>query len=87
VSWFLRKSFKFGPIRFNISRSGIGTSIGVRGLRVGQDARGRRYLFAAKSPLYLRQQIGRATDQPPIRLLTALVVLAAVIVAVLLLVR
>jgi hypothetical protein len=41
VSWFIRKAFRLGPIRFNLSKSGIGASIGVRGLRVGQDARGR----------------------------------------------
>ena len=35
MGWYLRKSLKLGPLRFNLSKSGIGTSIGVKGLRVG----------------------------------------------------
>jgi len=32
---YLRKSFKVGPIRFNLSKSGLGVSLGVKGLRYG----------------------------------------------------
>src|SRR5690348_12704295 len=43
---FLR-SFKIAPgLRLNLSKSGIGISAGVRGLRVGVDARGRTYISA-----------------------------------------
>jgi hypothetical protein len=41
--WRFRKSIKLGPLRLNLSKSGIGTSIGVRGFRVGKDAKGRSY--------------------------------------------
>jgi hypothetical protein len=35
MAWYLRKSVSVGPVRFNLSKSGIGTSIGVKGFRVG----------------------------------------------------
>ena len=43
MAWRFHKSLKIGPIRLNLSKSGIGTSIGVRGFRVGTDAKGRSY--------------------------------------------
>jgi hypothetical protein len=47
MAWRFRKSIKLGPLRFNLSKSGIGTSIGVRGFRVGTDAKGRSYTAAS----------------------------------------
>lgn len=41
-----RKGFKLGPVRVNLSRSGIGYSIGALGLRFGTTARGGRYATA-----------------------------------------
>jgi hypothetical protein len=38
-----RRSVGIGPFRINISRSGIGWSVGGRGVRTGVDGRGRRY--------------------------------------------
>lgn len=38
-----RKSINFGPIRLNVSRKGLGASIGVRGIRTGIRADGSRY--------------------------------------------
>ena len=35
-----RKSISAGPVRFNLSGSGIGMSVGVKGLRVGTGPRG-----------------------------------------------
>jgi len=34
MAWYLKKAFRFGPIRFNLSKSGIGVSGGIKGLRV-----------------------------------------------------
>jgi len=55
MGWYLRKSVKMGPVRVNFSRRGIGTSVGVKGLRVGASPRdptsaGGRYglLFSSK---------------------------------------
>lgn len=39
-----RKSLKFGPAKMNISRSGLGTSIGIPGFRIGVSPDGRRYI-------------------------------------------
>ncbi len=44
MRWSYRKRFNFGPIRINLSRSGIGRSWGVRGARITHSSTGRRYL-------------------------------------------
>ena len=36
-----RKSFSIGPLRINISKSGIGFSLGVKGFRIGRSAKGK----------------------------------------------
>jgi hypothetical protein len=38
-----RKSIKMGPFRINLSKKGIGASIGVPGIRTGIKADGTRY--------------------------------------------
>jgi hypothetical protein len=43
MGWSYRKSFRLGPFRVNLSRSGVGYSLGGRGFRVGVDSRGRKY--------------------------------------------
>ena len=43
MTWRLRRSVGFGPVRVNLSGRGIGYSIGVPGLRVGVRSTGRRY--------------------------------------------
>lgn len=43
MGWGLRRSIRLGPFRVNLSKSGIGFSAGVRGLRVGRDSNGRDY--------------------------------------------
>jgi hypothetical protein len=60
MGWRFRRSLKLGPIRLNFSKSGIGYSAGVRGFRVGQDAKGRTYTAASipGTGLYNRQYSG-----------------------------
>src|SRR4051794_20297898 len=43
MSWSYRKSIRVGPLRVNLSKSGVGCSIGSTGFRVGRDAKGRAY--------------------------------------------
>ncbi|TAE77083.1 MAG: DUF4236 domain-containing protein [Verrucomicrobia bacterium] len=43
MGFYYRKSINLGPFRINLSKSGIGYSVGTRGVRVGTSARGRRY--------------------------------------------
>lgn len=43
MGFFYRKSASFGPFRVNLSKSGVGYSVGGRGFRVGRSGNGRRY--------------------------------------------
>lgn len=43
MGWNFRRSVSIGPFRMNFSKSGIGYSVGMRGLRLGRDAKGRKY--------------------------------------------
>src|SRR5260370_31409396 len=43
MGWSVRRSKKVGLFRINLSKSGIGLSAGIKGLRVGRDAKGRTY--------------------------------------------
>lgn len=57
MAWYLRKSVRLGPVRFNLSKSGIGTSVGVKGFRVGVRPNGKSYLHAGRYGLYYRQEL------------------------------
>ncbi|CAK8717840.1 DUF4236 domain-containing protein [Candidatus Electronema halotolerans] len=72
MAFYLRKSVKIGPVRFNLSKSGIGTSVGIKGFRVGVRPNGRSYLHAGGYGIYYRQELGsggraRTNDVPPPR--------------------
>jgi hypothetical protein len=43
MGWSFRKSVNLGPFRVNMSRSGLGYSVGAGGFRTGVRANGRRY--------------------------------------------
>lgn len=43
MGWRFRRNIRLGPLRFNLSKSGIGASLGIPGFRVGKDAKGRTY--------------------------------------------
>ena len=43
MGWYYRKSVGLGPFRINISKSGIGYSLGGGGFRTGVNTCGRRY--------------------------------------------
>jgi hypothetical protein len=53
---FLRKSFSAGPIRFNLSKSGIGMSAGVKGLRYSVGPRGVG-VSAGRKGVYFRKTL------------------------------
>lgn len=55
MGFHLRKSFKCGPFRFNLSNSGLGISTGVKGLRVGIDGKGRSYIGGGIGPIRYRE--------------------------------
>ena len=43
MGFYYRKSVNIGPFRVNVSKSGVGYSVGGPGFRTGTTARGRRY--------------------------------------------
>lgn len=53
MAFYLRKSVSFGPLRFNLSKSGIGVSAGIKGLRFGTGPRG-NYVHMGCGGLYYR---------------------------------
>jgi len=67
MSFYLRKTVKAGPFRVGLSRSGIGISTGVPGLRVGAGPRG-SYIRVGAHGVYYRQTLsepqGRSRSAP-----------------------
>ena len=57
MPFYLRKSISAGPFRFNLSNSGVGLSVGVKGLRIGTGPRG-HYVQAGRGGLYYRASLG-----------------------------
>jgi Protein of unknown function (DUF4236) len=55
---FFRKSIGFGPVRVNLSKRGVGLSVGIPGLRVGTQA-GRKglYVRGGTHGVYFRQRV------------------------------
>lgn len=56
MGWYIRKSWKLGPFRLNLSKSGLGWSVGPKGLRFGSGPKG-DYLHAGRGGLYYRQSL------------------------------
>ena len=64
MSFYIRKSVKFGPIRFNISKSGIGISTGVKGARISTGPLG-TYINLGRNGIYYRQKIDGSILEAP----------------------
>ncbi|HZY79287.1 MAG TPA: DUF4236 domain-containing protein [Cyclobacteriaceae bacterium] len=56
MPWYFRKSFKLGAFRINLSKSGIGASVGIKGARVSAGPRG-TYLNLGTNGLYYRKRL------------------------------
>jgi hypothetical protein len=56
VGFYIRKSLSVGPFRFNLSKSGIGLSTGIKGFRVGTGPRG-NYVHMGRGGIYFRQTL------------------------------
>ena len=61
MAWYLRKSFKIGPLRLNLSKGGLGYSVGVKGARVGIKPSGQTYVQGGRYGLYFRRSLGGGT--------------------------
>jgi Protein of unknown function (DUF4236) len=57
MGFYLRKSLRAGPFRFNLSKSGLGVSAGVPGFRVGTGPRG-NYVHVGAHGVYYRASLG-----------------------------
>lgn len=51
MSWRFIKFFNLGPFRTSLSKRGVGTSIGVRGFRLGVNAYGKTYISVGFGPI------------------------------------
>ncbi len=60
MAFFIRKSFSTGPIRFNLSKSGVGLSGGIKGARIGSGPRG-SYVHGGRYGLYYRERLGSSS--------------------------
>ncbi len=58
---YLRKAFSFGPFRLNLSKSGLGLSFGITGLRIGTGPKG-PYFHAGRGGLYFRKSLKDVQD-------------------------
>ena len=56
MGFYIRKSISAGPFRFNLSGSGLGLSVGVKGFRVGTGPRG-NYVHMGRGGLYYRASL------------------------------
>ena len=64
-----RKSKKFGPVRITASKSGLSTSVGVKGLRVSANSKGqvRRTVSVPGTGIYDTKQIGSTRSRTSAR--------------------
>ena len=56
MGWYIRKSKNIGPIRVNLSKSGLGISGGVKGFRISKGPKG-TYLNAGRNGIYYRKKL------------------------------
>lgn len=56
MGFYIRKSLSIGPFRLNLSKSGVGVSVGVKGFRVGAGPSG-RYVHMGRGGLYYRKTL------------------------------
>jgi hypothetical protein len=61
---YLRKNLSVGPLRFNLSSSGIGVSAGIKGLRVGTGPRG-NYVQIGRGALSFVRKTGFSSQVEP----------------------
>jgi hypothetical protein len=58
-----RKSFKIGPVKVNVSKSGVGASVGRKGARIGINAKGNAYVSAGADGVYYRKTLGSPNEK------------------------
>lgn len=66
MSFYLRKTVRVGPLRLNLSKSGLGVSAGVPGFRVGAGPRG-SYVRVGRGGIFYQATLGAAGGKSPTR--------------------
>ena len=66
MGFYLRKAVSVGPFRFNLSKSGVGVSVGVKGFRIGAGPRG-NYVHMGRGGLYYRATLNSPSASGPER--------------------
>ena len=68
MSFYIREGLNVGPVRFNLSKSGIGASLGVKGFRLGTGPKG-EYVYVGEGPVryrkYKQLSSSEGTDSQP----------------------
>ena len=64
MPFYIRKSFNFGPLRINLSKSGGGASAGVTGFRIGTGPKG-HHVHGGHGGLYFRKKIRSEAPAEP----------------------
>lgn len=64
MGFYIRKSARIGPFRLNLSKSGVGVSVGVRGFRVSSGPRG-AMIHMGRHGIYYRKSIGKRRRRNP----------------------
>jgi membrane protein implicated in regulation of membrane protease activity len=64
MGWYFRKSVGFGPLRVNLSKSGVGYSLGVRGARIGANSRG-TYIRMGRGGIYYQKYLQTKSSETP----------------------
>jgi len=65
MGFYYRKSVNLGPSRVNLSKSGVGYSVGGREFRVGTTPRGRKYTALCKPLSAIHHSKSKIQNLPP----------------------
>lgn len=64
MSFYFRRSSSFGPFRFNLSKSGVGASVGVKGARLTLSPKGKTYITVGHGGFYYRKNLSSSNVRP-----------------------
>ena len=74
MGFYLKKGFNIGPLRINLSKSGVGFSLGGKGLRLGSGPQG-TYVHAGRKGGYYRKNLSNLSGKGWLLVLIALLAL------------